>query len=359
LTNSAPLRFIQQKVESSEREETMKTMSRSLTAALALAALSCGSAGSSRAQETVTIGTPGIPPVFIAVQVFVAQDQKFFEKYGVKVNIRQFDTGANAARAAIAGDIDLAMSPTAQVINLISNANADAVAVYGYEKPDWLLGSMTPGKKCEDVKGQPVGVDAEGAARSIALGQLVRGCGLTPKDTQQVGMSSNVGAAMASGQLNWGVLHIDDVPIIEEKSGKKVFTVVDINNVAPVTHYLTMVTTRAKAEMKRDGIVRTLAALIDATKFINDPKNAAAAAKAAAPTGRSVPEAKDSIEKYIKIEFWPTKGAGLTQKNIEAMIETQKRVGGIRADATPVTYERFANTSLYEDAIKLVNAKTN
>ena len=68
----------------------MKAKSRSLIAALALAVLSCGSAGSSRAQETVTIGTPGIPPVFIAVQVFVAQDQKFFEKYGVKVNIRQF-----------------------------------------------------------------------------------------------------------------------------------------------------------------------------------------------------------------------------------------------------------------------------
>ena len=56
-----------------------------MTAALALAVGSFTPAGMARAQETVTIGTPGIPPVFIAVQVFVAQEQKLFEKYGVKV----------------------------------------------------------------------------------------------------------------------------------------------------------------------------------------------------------------------------------------------------------------------------------
>ena len=37
-------------------------------------------------------------------------------------------------------------------------------AIYGYEHPDWLLGSMDPTKtKCEDIKGQPVGVDRTAA----------------------------------------------------------------------------------------------------------------------------------------------------------------------------------------------------
>jgi NitT/TauT family transport system substrate-binding protein len=328
--------------------------------ALAVAVLVAGASGEptrARAQDALTLGLPAIPPVFVTVQAYVAEQQKFFDKHGVKVTLRPFDSGANAARATVAGDVDFAISPTPLIINMISNANAELVGIYGYPNPDWLLGSMQPGKKCEDIKGQPVGVDSEGGARSIALNQLIRSCGLASKDTQQVAMSSNVGTAMASGQLNWGVLHIDDVPIIERTSGKKVNVVLDINKVTPINHYMTLVTTREKAEKKKDALARALAALIEATKFINDPKNAAAVAKAAAPTGRDEQEAKASLAMYLEMEFWPREGIGLPQKSIEAIIDIQKRVGGIRPNATPVTYERYANPAIYEDAVKLVAAK--
>jgi len=332
---------------------------RTLTAALALAAFALGSAQSARAQDVLRLGLPAIPPVFIAVQAFVAQQEKLFEKYGVKVELRQFDTGANAARATIAGDVDFAISPTPLVVNMISNANADLVGIYGYEHPDWLLASMDPTKKCEDIKGQPVGVDADGAARSIALSQLLRACGLTAKDTQQIALSSSIGPAMASGQLNWGVLHIDDVPVLERESGKKVHIVLDINKVAPDNHYMTLVTKQDSVAKKRDALVRALAALMEATTFINDPRNADAVAKAAEPTGRSPEDAKASTRMYIAIDFWPKTGAGLPQKNIEDAIVIQKKVGGIRPDKTAVTYERFVNLAIYDDALKLMQSKSH
>jgi NitT/TauT family transport system substrate-binding protein len=329
------------------------------SAAVVTTALTFGSV-ETRAQETLSLGLPAIPPVFVAVQAFVAQQEKLFEKHGVKVTLRQFDSGANAARATVAGDVDFALSPTPLIVNMISNANAELVGIYGYVNPDWLLGSMDPSKKCEDIKGQPVGVDSEGGARSIALNQLIRSCGLTAKDTQQVAMSSNVGTAMASGQLNWGVLHIDDVPIIERHAKKKVTVIVDINKVAPISHYMTMVTTREKAEKKKDALARALAAMIEATAFMYDPKNIDAVAKAAAPTGRDADEAKASLKMFTQMEFWPRQGLGLPQKNIDAIIETQKRVGGIRPNATPVTYERYANPKIFEEAMKRVGGgKTN
>ncbi len=332
-------------------------------AALALAifvsaACIAGAPTNARAQDTLTLGLPAIPPVFVTVQAYVAQQEKLFDKYGVKVNLRPFDSGANAARATVAGDVDFAISPTPLILNMISNANAELVGVYGYPNPDWLLASMQPGKKCEDIKGQPVGVDSEGGARSIALNQLIRSCGLASKDTQQVAMSSNVGAAMASGQLNWGVLHIDDVPIIERLARKKVNVVLDINKVTPINHYMTMITTREKAEKKRELLARALAAMIEATKFINNPKNADAVAKAAAPTGRDAEEAKASLAMYVAMEFWPREGLGLPQKNIETIIDIQKKVGGIRPNATPVTYDRFASSAIYDEAMKLIAAKT-
>ena len=310
-----------------------------------------------RAQETLTLGVPAIPPVFVSVQAYVALQEKFFEKHGVKVVMRPFDSGANAARATVAGDVDFAISPTPLVINMISNANAELVGIYGYEHPDWLLGSMDPNKKCEDIKGQPVGVDSEGGARSIALNQLIRSCGLTAKDTQQVALSSNVGTAMASGQLNWGVLHVDDVPIMERQTGKKVALILDINKVAPINHYMTLVTTREKAEKKKEALTRALAAMIEASAFIYDPKNADAVAKAAEPTGRDAGEAKASTQMYTAMNFWPKQDMGLPQKNIDEIIETQKKVGGIRPNATAVTYERFANPAIYNDALKMAGKK--
>lgn len=335
----------------------MKTLRTTLLAALSVAALAAAPAGSARAEETLTLGLPAIPPVFVSVQAYVAQQQGFFKKHGVTVNLRPFDSGANAARATVAGDVDFAISPTPLIVNMISNAKAELVGIYGYEHPDWLLGSMDPTKKCEDIKGQPVGVDSEGGARSIALNQLIRSCGLTAKDTQQVALSSNVGTAMASGQLNFGVLHVDDIPIMERKAGKKVHIILDINKVAPVNHYMTLVTTREKAEKKKDALTRALAAMIEATAFIYDPKNADAVAKAAQPTGRDEDEAKQSTKMYTQINFWPKDSMGLPEKNIDTIIETQKKVGGIRPNATPVTYQRFANPEIYNAAVKMAGGK--
>src|SRR5438105_15772288 len=121
----------------------MRMNARVLGMALALGG-SVASGATAQAQETLKLGLPAIPPVFVTVQAFVAQQQKLFEKYGVKVTLRQFDSGANAARATIAGDVDFAISPTPLVVNMISNANAELVGIYGYVNPDWLLGSMDP-----------------------------------------------------------------------------------------------------------------------------------------------------------------------------------------------------------------------
>jgi biopolymer transport protein ExbD len=98
---------------------------------------------------------------------------------------------------------------------------------------------------------------------------------------QQVPLSTNVHVAMISGQLQIGVLHIDDVPIIERESKKKIIPVVDINDVQKVNHYMAMSTTQKRLATNRDTYVRVLAALIEAERFIRDPKNAEAVANQA------------------------------------------------------------------------------
>ncbi len=311
---------------------------------------------SAQTKPAISIGLPGIPPVFVAVQSYVALQEKLFDKYGVTVTLRPFDSGAAAARALASGDVDMSLSPSPLIVNMLSNnPSVDIVAVYGHEKPDWLIGSLDPSKsKCEQMKGLPVGVDSLGGARSIALTQMLRQCNLRAEDMQQVPLSTNVHTAMISGQLQIGVLHIDDVPIIEREAKKKIVTVVDINDVQKINHYMALSTTQKKLAANRDTYVRVLAALIEAERFMRDPKNADKVAEAAAITSRTKDEALWAIKEYVKMEFWPKDSNGLAKENIESIIAAQKRVGGIRPDATPVAYDRFANNSVYADAVKLV-----
>ena len=327
----------------------MKRTYRHVVAGVALAA---GLAGGAAAQEAYTIGLPGIPPVFVNTQAYVAEQQGFFKKHGVNVTLRPFDSGAAAARGVASGNIQLSMSPSPLVVTMVSN-NPDAglTMIYGYEKPDWLIGSLDGSiAKCEDIKDKPVGVDSLGGARSIALNVMLRQCNLKAEDTQQVPLSANVLTAMISGQIALGVLHIDDVPIIEREAKKKVATIVDINDVAKINHYLALVVTKKMLAEKRADLVKIVAAYIEAERFMRDPKNIDAVAKAAAPTSRSAADAKWAIEQYVKMEFWPREH-GLKKENVDSIIATQKRVGNIKGE--PVPYENVVDLSVYQEALKL------
>jgi ABC-type nitrate/sulfonate/bicarbonate transport system substrate-binding protein len=302
----------------------------------------------------VVFGVPGIPPIFASVLPHVAAERGLFRKYGADVEVRDFETGVAAARAVAAGQIDLAIAPTPVLVSMVSNARVNLVGIYGLPNPDWLIGSTDPQKtSCTDLKGEPVGVDAIGGARSEALKEMLAPCKLAPDDVKQVALGSNTAPAMVAGQLAFGVLHLDDVPAIEDQIHRKVAVITTLKEVSPVSHYLTLVARADKVEEKRDAYVRTLAALIEAGRFMRDPANLDAAAKIAAVTGHGEAENKTSIARYNDLEQWPNGTDGLARDKIEAVIATQVKLGGIKPGATPVTYEQFVDQSLWQDAAKL------
>lgn len=321
--------------------------------AACLAALAAGSAAAQN--KKMIIAAPGIPPIFAAVQLYVAEREGFFRKYGVDVEVRPFDTGTAAARAVLAGDIDISLSPTSLVINQISNANANVVAIYGYPEPDWILASIDPAKtSCKDVAGQPVGVDAVGAARSIALRIMLAACpGTKIEEVQQVALSSNTAPAMLAGRLSFGVLHLDDVAVLESQ-GKKVYTLLAMKQTNPTSHYLLAVARQDKLKDNRDAYVRALAGLIDAARFMQDPKNADRVADDAAPTGHAKDISRLALKEFLAIGFWAANDDGMDRKKIDAMIAVSVKTGGIMAGKDPVKFERLVDDSVWRDANALV-----
>ncbi len=311
--------------------------------------------GPASSAERLSFAVPGVPPVFSGLVAFVAKDEGFFKKHGVEVDVRPFDSGAAAAQAVVAGSIDLSLSPTPVIVRMVSNADVNLVGIYGMEHPDWLLGSADPKlSRCEDVKGQAVGVDSIGGARAVALAQLIRPCGLKVEDVKLVALSSNVGAAIVAGQVKFGVLHLDDVPVLQEQMGRPITLVTSFKDVSPLTHYNLIVCTTDKLKQRRDAYVRALAGWIDAARYMLDSKNAERVAQIATVTGRTVKLAKESLPKFYKIEFWPAGHDGLAKENLEKVIAVEKEIGGIKPGKAPVSYDRLVDRSVWKDASALV-----
>jgi NitT/TauT family transport system substrate-binding protein len=325
------------------------------TARALCALLLVGESGAeAKAADKITIAVPGIPPVFSGLFVFVAQEEGFFKDQGLAAQVRPFDSGAAAAQAVVSGDVDLSLSPTAVIVRMVSNAGVDLVGILGQEHPDWLLASAESEKrKCQDLKDQAVGVDSVGGARAAALAQFLKQCGLKVDQVKLVSLSSNVGAAMIAGQIKFGVLHTDDVPVLEEQMKRKLNVLSSIKEVDPLSHYNLLVATRKNVEAKRDLYVRAVAALLRSAKYMADPKNADRVAKIASVTGRSEKAAKDALRRFLDIEYWPVRGDGLTRENLEKAIKTEQDLGGIKPGKQPVAYDRLVDRGLARDASAL------
>src|SRR5512141_1341662 len=320
-----------------------------------LAGLLLGAGPASAAGKKIVLAIPGVPPIYSVTIAYVAEKQGFFKKHGADVTIRPFDNGTAAARAVVAGDIDVAWSPTPPVIVQVSNADVPLVGVYGMPNPDWVLGTTDAGKTCKDLVGQDVGVDSINGARSIALrSMLAGGCKeVKMEEVKQIALGSTPGPALLAGQLKYAVLHLDDLAEIEHQ-GKKLNILLAMKNTNPTSHYLIMVVRKDNLAKNRDAIVRTVAGMIEAARFMQDPKNADTVAEAAAGTGHNKEVNKAALKAFLDIDFWAAKDDGMPRNKIEAVAALMKKIGSIKPDKEPVSYDNLVDGSIWKDANAMV-----
>jgi len=95
------------------RRVTVLTAAAASILTLAACGGSSGGSGGSSSFPTITLGSPGVPPVISALLPYIAQKQGFYRKYKVNVVIRSFQTGTDATRAVATGQIDTAIMPPA------------------------------------------------------------------------------------------------------------------------------------------------------------------------------------------------------------------------------------------------------
>ena len=331
---------------------TLLAASAASTAAPARIARTHASHGSN-----LTIGLPGIPPVFLTVRPYVAQNDGFYTKYHANVTLKGFVTGTDALRAVNAGQIDAAWAPTPTTLALMSKG-APLVGIEGMDVVDWLVGSIDPAfKTCASLKGQTIGVDTVGGARYAALQAMLRKCHLTIQDVHTVnfpGASSM--QAMIAGQLKISVLHIDEEAQIETVGHKQVYEEVKLTEVDPYQHYDLLVTTRDEVKAHYYDFLHMLAGDIAATRFMYNPKNLDSIAQIATVTGDTVDVSKLALKRYIKMHWWPLDRSGLGYSRITRTIGLNVKLGNIAPSAAP-KWKDVVDTRMWKAAFILVNGK--
>jgi len=183
---------------------------------------------------------------------------------------------------------------------------------------------------------------------------MLTGCpGVKIEDLKQVALGSTPGQALLAGRLQYAVLHLDDLSEIQHQ-GKKLNILLAMKNTNPTSHYLIMVARKDNLAKNRDAMVRTVAGMIEAARFMQDPKNADVVADIASITGHNKEVSKAALAEFLKIDFWAAKDDGMPRNKIEAVAALMKKIGSIKPDKEPVTYDAFVDGSVWKDASAMV-----
>ena len=71
-------------------------------------------------------------------------------------------------------------------------------------------------------------------------------------------------------------------------------------------------------------------------------------------TGHSKDVNKAALAEFLKIDFWAAKDDGMPRNKIEAVAALMKKIGSIKPDKEPVTYDAFVDGSVWKDANAMV-----
>lgn len=159
--------------------------------------------------------------------------------------------------------------------------------------------------------------------------------------------------AMISDVIRFGMLHFDEVPVIEAQ-GKPIKTIVTLNEVDPNSHFAMFAVRRARLAQHRDVFVRVVAGLVAAARFMADANNADRVADLVIRPGVSRDDVKNALKRFLAVNYWPTDDDGLDQRRLDGVIATSVRTGGIRPGSTPVRYDRLVDRSVWKDAAALL-----
>lgn len=197
------------------------------------------------------------------ITVWYAFEKGLFAEHGLEVDLSNFDSGANAAAAMAADEVDICQMGGANAVNLTA-AGEDAVVIAGLINtlPHMLM--VRPEiKTADDLRGGALAVGSFGASADIASRTILLKLGLEPdKDVAIIaigGQGENL-AAMAAGAVQGTLISVPQTVQAAEMGFHPLLNVADMGFPYPHT---SLVVSRAYLASHRPEVRAFLAAILD------------------------------------------------------------------------------------------------
>ena len=91
-----------------------------------------------------------------------------------------------------------------------------------------------------------------------------------------------------------------------------------------------------------------------ARDFLNFSGVADTVAEIATITGHDKKVAKAALKEFLAINFWAVKDDGLPKDKLEATAKLMKKIGAIKPDKEPVSFDKLVDASVWKDANAMV-----
>lgn len=175
-----------------------------------------------RTRLTVAVGGKA---GFYYLPLTIADELGFFRSEGVSLDIRDFDGGSQALRAAIAGSADVVSGAYEHTIGLQARGLSYQAFVLQGRAPQIAMGvslkTMPHYRHPTDLRGRRIGVSAPGSSTNMVANLVLARAGIRPHEVKFVGVGTSAGAlrAFRTGEID-ALSNIDPVMTVLEKAGE-------------------------------------------------------------------------------------------------------------------------------------------
>jgi NitT/TauT family transport system substrate-binding protein len=158
-----------------------------LAAFMIFCCLSCSRGGDSGQMETLTLS---IPPLEQNALLYVAESQGMFSRNGLKIIIKDFDSGVTSINAMLQGETDIAGSAEFPFVRVaLQKEQVRIIACNDRFENDYILARKDRGiATISDLKGKRIGVTLK-TINEFYLGRFLSLHGLKLKDVSLVDIS--------------------------------------------------------------------------------------------------------------------------------------------------------------------------
>jgi NitT/TauT family transport system substrate-binding protein len=234
---------------------------------VALAGFTC----QSWALDKVLFGTP--MPSGKVMPLIVAKESGMFEKYGLDVELKYFNSGTMATTALVAGSVAVSCSGGADAVQAMLGG-ADIQIISGiFNYVDGQIISAKDISKPDQLKGKAIGISAFGANTELQVKTALKQFGLSAgKDVTllQVGAPAQRLAALEAGNVQATIIE-PPLNLMAKKMGMN--TLLDLLDLKIPAQMIVIATTRSYLEKNPEIVEKFLKGLVAGIQHMRTHKD--------------------------------------------------------------------------------------